>query len=108
MKKIVFWDPSYLMLLELTYEELYKWGYSETSFVLLFGEESSISKITLRTYQGTAIVHAITTIIGLKLGKFPKPNLLVQSNMRQYNRESVFFKRCSVYPQGIRVQEEIF
>ena len=86
--------------MKLGYKDIFKWGYSETTLVLLYGDQSSPSKIIFNTYQGTAIVHTMTCFVNLKLGKSPKPNLLVQANMRQTNREKVFFKRVSTYRQA--------
>jgi hypothetical protein len=46
------------------------------------------------------MVHNLTTFVGMKLGKNPKPFLLIQTNMSQTLREKVFFKRSSTYRQA--------
>jgi len=94
-----FFDTDYQFVRKLEYGDIFKWGYSETTLVLLYGSEECPSKIVLRTFQGTALVHTLCSVVNLKLGKNPKPNTYMQSNMRQTNRETVFFKRVSTYRQ---------
>lgn len=101
-----FFDHDYQFVMKLEYGDIFKWGYSETTLVLLYGSEESPSKIVMRTFQGTAMVHTLQSFVNLKLGKNPKPNTYMQSNMRQTNRETVFFKRVSTFRQAIGDEEE--
>merc|ERR1712066_1056652 len=102
-----FFDQDYQFVRKLEYGDIFKWGYSETTLVLLYGSEDCPSKIVLRTFQGTAMVHTLTSFVSLKLGKNPKPNTYMQSNMRQTNRETVFFKRVSTFRQTQAEEEQI-
>lgn len=97
---ITIFDFNYLKLMHLEFKDIFKWGYSETTFVLLYGDQTNPSKLNFKSYQGTAITHTITSFVNLKLGLNPKPNLLMQANMRQTNREKVFFKRVSIFRQA--------
>jgi len=99
-------DMNYLEVLHLNFKDIFKWGYSETTFVLLYGDQSCPSKLTFKSYQGTAITHTVTSFVNLKLGLNPKPNLLMQANMRQTNREKVFFKRVSIFRQAQNPEKE--
>lgn len=95
-----FFSPDYEFIKKMDYNEIFKWGYSETTMVLLHGEEDSPKKLIFKTFQGTAMVHTMTSFVGLLIGKNPKPNLLIQTNMRHTNREKVFFKRVSIFIQA--------
>lgn len=99
-------DTNYLELMTLEFKNIFKWGYSETTFVLLYGDQNYPSKLVFKTYQGTAVAHTITSFVNLKLGLNPKPNLLTQANMRQTNREKVFFKRVSIFRQAQNPEKE--
>jgi len=99
------YDDNYTLAKTIEFKDMLKWGYSETSCVILYGDESEPKKLTLRTFQGFAIVHAITSFVDILLGKSPKPNLLVQANMRQTDRDSKFFKRVSPFKQHKPVTE---
>lgn len=93
-------DLEYNDIKYLEYGDIFKWGYSEATLVLLYGDEQSPSKIVFRSFQGASMVHNLTTFVNMKLGKNPKPNLLIQTNMSQTLREKVFFKRVSTYRQA--------
>ena len=103
---MTFFDTHYKLVKKMNYNEIFKWGYSETTMVLLYGTEDTPSKLVFRTFQGTALVHTMTSFVGLQIGKNPKPNLLVQTNMRHTNREKVFFKRVSIFVQ-FKAPEEV-
>jgi len=104
---MTFFDNDYQFIMKLEYGDIFKWGYSETTLVLLYGSEENPSKIVMRTFQGTAMVHTLQSFVNLKLGKNPKPNTYMQSNMRQTNRETVFFKRVSTFRQAQADEEQV-
>lgn len=100
MDGIAIFDLSWNKIKDITFGDAFKWGYSESTCVILYGEEESPSKLTFKTYQGTAIVNSITSFVNGILGKNPKPNKLANTAMKTAQNDKVFFKRVSVYIQA--------
>ena len=102
--KVYILNTDYAILVELTFSDIMKWGYSHKLFIMIVsvkGQELPV-KMSLKTKMASTIVYTLNSFINIRMGKDPEPNSLsVNENVTREIYKNKFFKKANVFGKRI-------